>query len=124
MTEYEFLDFVTNSVDVITQNGFNFISVFFTYLVCAYLIGSKLKRIQAIALTIAYTIYLSFIVMTIITTLERVIGAAAGSAPEMVPRFEIMQIAGPGLLSFIWLISIIFMYSKNRGKDSSDENAV
>jgi hypothetical protein len=123
MTEYEFLDFVTSSVDVITQNGFNFISIFFAYLVCAYLVGSKLSRVQAIALTIAYTIYLSFIVMTIITTLERVIGVAAASAPEMIARFEIMQIAGPSLLSFIWIISIIYMFSENWSKESSSVDA-
>ena len=123
MTEYEFLDFVTSSVDVITQNGFNFISIFFAYLACAYLVGSKLSRVQAIALTIAYTIYLLFIVMTVITTLGRVIGAAAANAPEMISRFEIMQIAGPSLLSFIWVISIIYMFSKNWNKRSSSVDA-
>ncbi|MFT7651936.1 MAG: hypothetical protein ACI9UU_001043 [Candidatus Azotimanducaceae bacterium] len=124
MTEYEFLDFVTTSVAVITQSGFDFISIFFAYLVCAYLVGSKISRVQAFALTIAYTIYLSFNVMTIVTTLERVIGAAKNTAPDMVARFEVMQLAGPSLLTFIWIISIVYMFSQNLNKDPTNAGAV
>ena len=113
MTEYEYLDLTNSSVTVITQSGFNFISVFFAYVVCGYLVGSKVSQIQAIALTVAYTIYLSFSIMTIVTSLARQLGAAAKYAPEMVLKFEVMQVAGPVLLTFIWLASVVYMFSQS-----------
>jgi hypothetical protein len=124
MTEYEFLDFTNSSVSLIVQSGFNFISVFFAYIVCAYLVGSKISRIQAIALTTAYTIYLSFSVLTIVTAIGRQLQAAIDYAPEMIVRFQIMQIAGPSLLTFIWFISIVYMFSQNSITSQSTEDAV
>ena len=114
MTEYEYLDFVTSSVDVITQSGFDFISVFFAYLACGYLVGTKLSLIQTIALTVAYTIYLSFNLMTVTTMLGRIIGASTEHGLDSVSRFETMQIAGPALLTFIWVVSVIYMFSQHR----------
>ncbi len=114
MTEYEYLDFVTSSVEVITQSGFDFISVFFAYLACGYLAGTKLSLMQAIALTMAYTIYLSFCVMTVATSIGRIIGASTEPGSDTIARFELMQIAGPTLLTFIWLVSVIYMFSQYR----------
>lgn len=118
MTEYEYLDFVTNSISLITDNGFNFISVFFAYVVCSYLVGSHITRVQAVAISSAYTLYLATVVMTSVTTLGRIIGASVEFAPESVARYEFMQFAGPGLLAFIWLLSIVYMFTENAKRSS------
>ena len=124
MTEYEYLDFVTSSVSLITQNGFNFISVFFAYLACGYLVGTRLSLIQVTSLTISYTIYLSFNMMTVITTIGRIISASTEYGLDSITRYETMQIAGPTLLAFIWLASVVFMFSQyQKGKQDSGANA-
>ena len=121
MTEYEYLDFVTSSVELISGNGFNYISVFFAYVACAYLVGSRISRVQAAAITVAYTVYLGITVMTIVTALGRLIAVSGTYAPETVDRFVAMQVVGPSLLAFIWLASVVFMATENakRSRDAA-----
>lgn len=120
MTRYEYLDFVTSSIALISENGFNFISVFFAYVVCAYLVGRTISRAQAVAISAAYTLYLGICVMTVVTTLGRLIVASLDHSAEAVLRFQTMQIAGPSLLGFIWLSSLVYMFTENARRAPPD----
>ncbi len=52
MTEYEYLDLIVTSRDSVGYHAMNYIGVMFAYVVAAYLVGAKLSRFQAFAITI------------------------------------------------------------------------
>ena len=126
MTRYEFLDFTNSSVMVFTLCAFDYISVFFAYVVCGYLVRTKISRLQAITLTAAYTIYLAFNILTLVASINRLIDAAVkqGNEVDMVSRLDAMVIAGPGLLAFIWICSVVYMFGNDRGANGQTGGGV
>ena len=59
MTGYELIDISLSYQDAWITHVMNFVTVFTAYLICAYLIGDKLSRLQLWVINVAYTMFTS-----------------------------------------------------------------
>ena len=119
MSEGEFFEFLNSSVGVTSDSWAAFITGFFAYIICAYLVGRKISPIQSAALTTAYSIYTALHILTIFYVLER-IGSVGSRHSEFYPqheRAEFFAYTSVSLMLFVWLMSVIYMISENRKKD-------
>ena len=121
MSEGEFYDFLNGHVGITGDTWAAFITVFFAYIICAYLVGRKISPIQSIALTAAYTFYSFLQLITVYFVLVR-IGEVGARHSEFYPQFdraEYFAVGSVSLMAFVWLMSVIYMVSENR-KRSTD----
>ena len=123
MTEYEYIDTVNSSVDVMSGMIFDFTSVFFAFVICVYIVGSKISKVQAVAISLAYTVFLFFNVVGVYQTLHRLLGVAENYGDvSMTARLVTFEIAAPLLLVFIWLGSLIYLVTESRkGTDEKQD---
>ena len=121
MTEGEFYEFLNGHVAITGDTWASFITVFFAYIICAYLVGRKISPIQSIALTTAYTAYSLLQLVTVYFVLER-IGEIGARHTEFYPQYERAEYFAIGsvtLMAFVWLMSVIYMASENRKRQAS-----
>ena len=57
MTEYELIDTAGAFQNLATTHFMNFVTILFAYLVCAYLIGDRLSRLQLWVVNVLYTVF-------------------------------------------------------------------
>ena len=127
MTEYEYLDFQASMGSLATENAMSFITVFFAYIVCAYLVGKKITTIQSIGLTLAYS---PFSLLTILGLFDNL--SDFYEVAKRYPQYandpgdvRVYIYGGPLALFSAWLMSIVYMISQNRNRneDVPDEAA-
>ena len=119
MTEYEFHDFLTNAQMASGQATMDVVAVFCAFVVSTYVVGSRLNRTQAIALSIVYTIFLLLPTMTVRSTLLRIQQVAELNPNHMIPMGSVETIGVvaavmPGILVLAWLLSIFYLISERR----------
>ncbi|MDA1369596.1 MAG: hypothetical protein O2971_02380 [Proteobacteria bacterium] len=91
-----------------------FISVFVVYIVCVYLVGSKLSTIQSIAITLVYSVFSLFFIFLVYTFLTGVGTIQADfNNTEFDGNIGLGAIA-PLILVLAWLLSIIYMVQVRR----------
>lgn len=114
VTEYEFNDLVVSYVSAVNETVAIFISVFVAYIVCVYLVGSKLSTIQSIAITGVYSVFSLFFISLVYTF---VTGVGTISADFNNSEFDGnigLGVIGPLTLVLAWLISIIYLVQVRR----------
>ena len=117
MTEYEVLDLISTHRSEVGFHVMNFAAAMFGYVVAAYLVGKKLTRFQAIAITFLFCLFvpgpmaaaqdaahsIAFLVSTYGDQYESVRSSAstlASIAPAIVPSTILTA----------WIVSMLFMY--------------
>jgi hypothetical protein len=123
MTEYEVLDLISTHR---TEGGFhvmNFAAAMFGYLAAAYFVGTKLSRLQTIAITFLFCLFvpgpmaaahdaalsITYLTNTYGTQFESVLESAktlGTIAPTVVPA---TIVAG-------WIVSMLFMWQIRRSR--------
>ena len=122
MNEGEFFEFLNGHVSIVNDTWASFITVFFAFIICAYLVGRKFSAVQSIALTTAYSFYSFLQLITVYFVLER-IGQVGARHAEFYPQFdraEYFAIGSVVLMAFVWLMSVVYMASENRKRQTND----
>ena len=119
MTEYEFHDFLTNAQMAAAQSSMDVVTVFFAFVVCTYVVGSRLRRAEAIALCVLYSIFLVMPALSVRGTLLRIQGIVQeypdyALQTPMADAAGILSLVNPGVLLIAWLISILYLISERR----------
>ena len=57
MSEYELLEAISTAGDKLSGGSMNFVAIFFAYLVAAHFVGGRLKKIEAVFLSLIYSLY-------------------------------------------------------------------
>ena len=122
MTEYELLDIAISFQDISTSHVMNFSTVLFAYLICAYLVGDRLSRIQYWVVNTIYTAFsfgaglLAYIGQNrFITFIERALeqfpqpSVLGGGVPPVEIAFATMA-----LIVVSYLAGLLFMLEKRR----------
>ena len=119
VNEGEFFEFLNGTVGVVMDTWATFITVFFAYVVCAYLVGRKISYIQSAALTLAYSVYTILQLLTVYFSLER-IGEVGARYSEFYPDHEraaYFSVASVSLMSLIWFMSVVYMVNENMKRE-------
>ena len=128
MTEYELMDSAISYQDLGTTHFMNFVTILFAYLVCAYLVASKLTRLQVMALNVLYSTFSfgaaigSYIAFNrSFLQLQRIVEGHAIEAPLLAeaPAPE------SALIIFVFMIGsyvvgLVFMQSRRRSSIHSE----
>lgn len=118
MTEFEFIEATTMSVELARGAAMDFVTLFFAYSLCAHFVGKGLPKLIALTITFVYTIFLINPLLGMATgVLNYVRLSAAGlhSYPNS-PVFQgvnseiqvLLTTILPALIS--WMFSIIYMH--------------
>ena len=117
MTEFEYHELLNGIGSAITEVTAVFISVFVAYLVCVYLVGKKLTRLQIIAVNSTYSMFSLLMVFLVYGNLIRIMQIAESYLGlESTPSIGVLLI-GPAIMLLSWLISIVFMFQIRRSPD-------
>ena len=102
-------------------------SVLFAYIVAAYLVGAKLTKFQAIAISCLYSIYFTFPVLATIGEQRRIENLGRRFQEEYPIEFqhyysegsaaEYLMYGGLVISLIAWALSIYFMYDCRRQKE-------
>lgn len=116
MTEYEFLDYQLSIGTVVGDAAMMFITVFFAYILCAYVVGKKITIPQSIGLTFAYSAFSLLSIYGVLSNLSGFYGTAT-KYPEYfgeTGRIYFYIVGGPLSLFSAWVISVIYMVGENQ----------
>ncbi len=116
MTEYEFLDYSLSLGAMVTDSIISFITVFFAYVLCAYVVGKKITIPQSIGLTFAYSIISLLMIWGIFMNLTDYADVAS-RYPQYEDDAEVLTLyifGAPLSLLFAWLLSVIYMVGQNQ----------
>lgn len=58
MTEAEIIELIYMNIEAIASNVMNITTIFFAYVICAFLVGKKLNRSWSALVSACYTIFL------------------------------------------------------------------
>ncbi len=128
MTEYELIDAAASFQNVATTHFMNFVTILFAYLICAYLVGDRLTRLQLWVVNVLYTVFTAqaglfsyvgwnrFFVFTgrLVEQFPQPQMAGLG-----VPSADTALIAVVPLTLFAYFAGILFMMNKRRASDLS-----
>ena len=121
MTDYEYIDAVNSSVALISGLAFDFSSVFFAFIVCVYFVGSRINSVQALALALAYSVFTAFNILGAFQTIRRLSDVALSQGDnELVSRLDVLQFATSMLFVFVWIMSLVYLYTENRPNGEGD----
>ena len=109
MTEYEFNEILTGSMALILELTAVFISVFVAFIVCAYLVGAKLSKLQSIGISFVYSSFTAFLVFLIYMQLSRIGRLLADYNGLEFTSISVVYLIGPGVIVISWILSIIYM---------------
>jgi hypothetical protein len=94
----------------------SFITVFFAYVACAYIAGSKITLIQSIALTVAYSLFSLLTISGVYTNLNAIYEVVAKFDGEYYfedpEEMMVYVYGGPLSLIAAWFMSIVYMISQ------------
>jgi len=120
-----------NSIQV-DRHVMNFVAVLFAYLVTAYFVGSQLSTFQVRAVTLLYTIFSVFPVLTVVFSMNqmrRLIEQFRLEHPSLgstyYPQTSILDYWTPILvliLTLAWALSIWFMVRVRTSKVAQEKN--
>ena len=113
MTEYEFHDFLTSTQMAAGQANMDFVAVFFAFVACTYLVGSKISKFQAGVLTIVYTTFSFFPIMTVQATIVRVIEVSEIQGTDDT-AVHLLAVINPLVLVLAWLSSVVYLVTEQR----------
>ena len=119
MTEYEFHDFLTNAQMAAGQATMDVVAVFFAFVVCVYVVGSRLKTWEAVALCIVYTIFLFLPTLAVRSTVLRIQHIVAqhpnlSAQTSSTEAIGVVAVMVPGILLVAWLLSVLYLISERR----------
>ena len=120
MSEYELVDILGNLGSGIFDITSMFITIFFAYVVCVYLVGSKISRFQIIALSAIYSAFSFFLTYLVINSMFRMAFIIARLSESDAPVVPLYQYIGPGILLLTWLLSIIYAYQVRASANKVD----
>ena len=109
MTEYEFNEILTGSMALIAELTAIFISLFVAFIVCAYLVGAKLSKLQSIGISFVYSSFSAFLVFLIYMQLTRIGQLVADYNGLESTSLPVVYLFGPGIIVISWILSIIYM---------------
>ena len=116
MTEYEVVDALSSLRGEAATHVMYFVSVMFGYVVAAYLVGEKISRFQALAITGVYSIWAPGPILAAVdaTAAMRNIYIRYGADMSFrVVETDLILVAPTTVsvaMALSWLISIIFMW--------------
>ena len=130
MSPAEYIGLIT-SIQV-DRHVMNFVAVLFAYLVTAYFAGSRLSPFQVTAVTLLYTIFSIFPVLSVVFSMNqmgRLIEQFRLEYPSLgsiyYPQTSILDYWMPILvliLMLAWALSIWFMVRVRRSKEAHEKN--
>lgn len=123
MTEYELVDTAISYQDLATTHFMNFVTILFAYLVCAYLVGEKLTRLQVWLLNSLYTIFALGAAFASYAAynrsflqIQRLAEVAKQEAPQLAPaptpEFATIIMA---FMLVSYGVGLVFLQSRRRG---------
>ena len=118
MTEFEYHELITSIGSMITELTALFISVFVAYLVCSYVVGSKLSRFQYLAITFTYSIFVLLMIFIVYSNLVRSDRLTASYFQLETATASPVFLTGPIVMGLAWVISLVFMLQIRRSSDS------
>jgi hypothetical protein len=124
MTEYEFLDYQVSIGAVVNDSAVSFITVFFAYVVCAYLVGSKISFLQSAGLTFVYSVYSLLTIFGLGNNIAQ-LRELAIKYPEFYDDLDTLLaflVGGPLALISAWLMSVVYMFVENGKRKSAERN--
>ena len=134
MSTAEYLELLSMASSNAGQHAMVSVSILFAYIIAAYLVGSKLSKFQATAISLLYSAY--FVIPLFATLAEQERGAKlAEQFSELHPeQFEFYYSSGLNMefysyttiivAFFAWAFSIYFMYDRRNirtGQSSASE---
>jgi hypothetical protein len=117
----EYLELLTSSADSAALHAMNFVAVFSAFVVATYIVGGRLTRIQAWALSVTYSVFAALPLLTAVEMVGRNFLLKAefftqypDIAPKYVSDFSAEPSVAGTIMAIAWLISIIYMVSERR----------
>ncbi len=119
MTVYEILDLSLSYQDAGTTHFMNIVTIFSAYLICAYLVGDKLSRLQISVINLAYSVfvvgtsvyvYLNQYLFWYYVHLARELSER--NAIELEPPPPELALGTIAIIGLAYIGSLMFMYQK------------
>ena len=114
MTEFEVNELITGSMGLIIDLTTIFISIFAAYIVCTYIVGAKLSKLQSIAISFVYSMFSLFLVSLVYDQLIRIMAMIAVFRNLENLPIPALKYIGPTCMVIAWLLSIIYMIQVRR----------
>ena len=128
MNPAEYLELRQLALDGTAAHSMNAGSILFAYLLAMYFTGKSLSRFQVVAVTVIYSIFLLFPVLSVsvgflnlvVLSMEFVREhsglATTYGASEAASRLKTYRIGILAVFFFAWLLSVLFMFSIRKDK--------
>ena len=126
MSEFEYIETTMILTEFMRNAAMDFVTVFFAYCVCAYLVGKSLPKIVAVGVTIVYIAFLLNPVFGIIGITENLIQLSERES-EAFPDNFLFADGSPGIAFravtlfvpiLAWASSILYMHAWVRSSRS------
>ena len=127
MSEYEIIDVISSLRLEGAEHVMNFVTVMFSYVVAAYVVGAKLSRFQALFVTALYSFFVPGPILAMYETMvtARDIHVLYGDAVPVntsaIGWLTGIPIAVPLSLLLAWISSLLFMLHMRRQSSESAE---
>jgi hypothetical protein len=124
VTEYELLDVIATFQATATGHLMNFITVLFAYLVCAFLVGEQLTRLQIWMVNFLYSIFAFTTIVLCYLAWDRYI-VFTNRTLEQYPQPNVLGEGGPpdglaflivSILVWGYIAGLLFMWTKRRAQ--------